>query len=176
MKNLTYLALALIALLVVPACNGNHGKNYNNETLVDADGLAFVRGAMEGGLTEVKASGIALTKTSNQRVVALAKMMINDHTKAGDELKKIEGRKLIATNDTISTQHLKMIDDLSGKTGAAFDHAYIDMMVNDHEQAVKLFADATQNNAVAIKDFASKTLPTIQMHLDSAKAIQASLK
>jgi len=50
------------------------------------------------------------------------------------------------------------------------------MMVDDHEKAVELFAGATRNNAPEIKSFASKTLPTIQMHLDSSKAILASLK
>ncbi|MDP9046848.1 MAG: DUF4142 domain-containing protein, partial [Bacteroidota bacterium] len=113
---------------------------------------------------------------SNQRVVALAKMMIDDHTKAGEELKKIETGKLVENKDTINADHQKLIRDISAKTGRAFDRAYIEMMVADHEQATKLFAGATQNNAAAIKDFASKTLPVIQMHLDSAKAIQASLK
>ncbi|GAC1309618.1 MAG: DUF4142 domain-containing protein [Mucilaginibacter sp.] len=176
MKNLSCLALGVVALLAVSACNSKHGKNYNNETLVDADGLSFVRNAAEGGLTEIKASGLALTKTSNQRVLALAKMMIDDHTKAGMELKKIETGKLVAGDDTINAEHRKLIAELSAKSGAAFDKAYIDMMVNDHEQASKLFAGASRNNAVAIKDFATKTFPVIQMHLDSAKAVQASLK
>jgi putative membrane protein len=176
MKNLIYLVLGVITLLTLPACNSKHGKNYNNETLVDADGLSFVRNAAEGGLTEIKASGLALTKTSNQRVLALAKMMIDDHTKAGMELKKIETSKLVVGNDTINAEHRKLIGELTSKTGRAFDKAYIDMMVNDHEQAAKLFAGASRNNAVAIKDFATKTFPVIQMHLDSAKAVQASLK
>src|SRR6185312_15900966 len=100
----------------------------------------------------------------------------DDHAKAGNELEKIKKDKDIMSPDRITTEHLQMIQELSGKKGPEFDKAYLQMMVNDHEKAVDLFATATSDNAPEIEDFAKKTLPTIQMHLDSSKAILASLK
>jgi putative membrane protein len=102
--------------------------------------------------------------------------MISDHTSADDELKKIEAAKMVDAHDTISMEHQKMITNLALKTGAAFDKAYITMMVADHEKAISLFNDATGNTSNLIQNFSRKVLPVIQMHLDSAKAISASLK
>jgi putative membrane protein len=45
-------------------------------------------------------------------------------------------------------------------------------MVNDHEKDIKEFEKAGNNLKDAdVKNFAMKTLPTLQKHLDSAKAI-----
>jgi putative membrane protein len=176
MKNVVYLLLGVMILLFVQACQDKHAKNYNQTTLVDQDGLLFIQNGLEGGLTEIKASGLAITNSSNQQVIGLAKMMIDDHTKAGQDLKKIEGDKLIVEKDSINADHRKMIDELSKKTGPAFDKAYIKMMIADHEQAVDLFTNASQNTDIEIRNFAAKTLPTIKMHLDSANVIGAALK
>jgi putative membrane protein len=176
MKNLTYLILGVITVFLVQACHNKRAKNYNQTTLVDIQGLNFITNGIEGGLTEIKASGLAITNSSNQRVIGFAKMMISDHNQAGNELRKIETDKLVVEKDTINADHQKMIMDISKKSGPAFDKAYMQMMVKDHENAVKLFADATTNNESAIQNFAKKTLPIIQMHLDSAKAIIVSLK
>jgi putative membrane protein len=176
MKNLFYMLLGTTILFALSSCSYKKAKNYNSETNADQDGMTFIKNGLEGGLTEIKASSLAITNSSNQRVLMLAKMMIDDHTKAGDELKKIKGDKDVIAKDTINTEHLQMIHALSDQKGPAFDRAYLQMMVADHEKAVALFAGATRVNSPEIKDFAAKTLPAIQMHLDSSRAILASLK
>ena len=103
-------------------------------------------------------------------------MMIADHTAAGTEFRKIEAAKMVDAHDTINLEHKQMIVALKSKTGADFDKAYMKMMIADHEKAVTLFTDATNNTSNLIQDFSRKLLPKIQMHLDSAKAIEASLK
>ncbi|MCR8556127.1 DUF4142 domain-containing protein [Mucilaginibacter sp. BJC16-A38] len=173
MKNLIYLLTGLMFLLFTEACQDKKGRNYNQQ---QQDEITFVKSGIEGGLTEVKASGLAITNSNNQKVIGLAKMIIDDHTNAGDEFKKLESDKKIAENDTISSAHQQMIGDLSKKSGVAFDKAYIQMMIADHEQAVKLFTAASTSPDNAIKKVASENLPTIKMHLDSANAISTTLK
>ncbi len=82
----------------------------------------------------------------------------------------------VSGGDSVSVVHRQIIARLSSKLGVTFDAPYMHMMVNDHENAVKLFTQATQNKNAAIQDFAKKILPKLKMHLDSAKAIAASLK
>jgi putative membrane protein len=176
MKNLIYLVTGIIFLLFAQACQDKKGKNYNQQQQDDQDGIAFIKSGIEGGLTEIKASGLAITNSNNQKVIGLAKIMIDDHTKAGEELKQLEADKKITENDTISSAHQQMIKDLSKKSGAAFDKAYLQMMVADHEQAVKLFTNASTNPDKKIKKVASENLPAIKMHLDSANAICITLK
>ena len=58
-----------------------------------------------------------------------------------------------------------------------FDKAYVEAMVDGHKKAVKLFTDAAQNcKDPDLKAFATKTLPTLKMHLDSIQAIHDSMK
>ena len=103
-------------------------------------------------------------------------MLINDHTKSNDVLKKLESDKKISETDTISSAHKLMLDDLSKKTGAAFDKAYLQTMVADHEQVIKLFMTASKNTDPEIVKFANSTLPTLKLHLDSANTICIALK
>ncbi len=176
MKNLNYLLSGLLLLTIIQACGFKQGKNYNKEAELNQDGVLFIKNGLEGGLTEIKASGLAITNSNNQSVIGLAKMMIDDHTKADSGLKKIEADKMIVENDTISSEHQKMISDLSKKSGAAFDKAYIQMMIADHQRAIDLFTTASNGQDQDIKTFASNTLPTIKMHLDSATAINSKMK
>ncbi len=176
MKNLTYLYFGVIIMLLIQACTDKHGKNYNTTGALDTTAVAFINNGLEGGLTEIKASGLVITKSSNQRVINFAKMMLEDHTKAGDELKKLAGDKQISVRDTINGPHQQAISSLSQKSGQDFNKAYMQLMLSDHQQAVKLFTNASKNSDPDIKNFASTTLPTIQMHLDSANAILTTLK
>ena len=103
-------------------------------------------------------------------------MMINDHTNAINELKKLRKKELINPDDVLSSEHRKLIDSISKLSGSDFDKAYMHQMVIDHEKTVSLFKNENQEREANVQDFARKTLPTIQMHLDSARAINAALK
>ncbi len=176
MKNLLHVVFILFIWIFTQACRQKPGKNYNQETSVDQDGISFIKNGIEGGLTEIKASGLALTKSNNQRVIRFAKMMVDDHTKAGNELMKIESDKLVLEKDLINSNHQIVLSQLSQKSGSAFDKAYLQMMIVDHENTIKLFDGASRNTDVRISKFAVQTLPSIKMHLDSAKAINATLQ
>jgi putative membrane protein len=176
MKSLIYLATGVIFLFCAQACRDNKkGRNYN-QAQEDQDGIVFIKSGIEGGLTEIKASGLAITNSNNQKVIGLAKMLIDDHTKTGDDLKQLEIEKKIYQTDTINSAHQKLLKDLSQKSGKAFDKMFLQMMVLDHEQAVILFTNASANTDSKIKMVATQNLPTIKMHLDSANAICLALK
>jgi len=177
MKKFIYPVLGLALALSVQSCIDNEkAKIYQEKTLVDDGGVALIRNGLEGGMTEIKASALAEANSKNPRVISFAKMMIADHTKADSALKAMEFDKMITEEDTISGDHKVMIDSLAKKSGADFDKAYIAMMIHDHEGAVDLFTEQSNDKNKTIQDFARQTLPTIEMHLDSAKAINESLK
>ena len=51
------------------------------------------------------------------------------------------------------------------------------MMVADHIEDIAVFENESRNGKDAeLKAFAYRMLPTLKMHLDSARAIQSSLK
>ena len=179
MKRSVCLLLTLVVLLIMSSCDRDQrkAKNWNDKTLADLDAIKFIRGGITGGLMEIKAANLAKTRSSNPRVINFANMMIADHTQIGNELKKMESDKMLDKDkNLISDEHQSMLSELAAKSGSAFDKAYMGMMVSDHQEDIELFNSATHNTSATIQKLAEKTLPTLQMHLDSAKAINASLK
>ena len=137
---------------------------------------SFMTGVADVGMTEVKLGQLAQEKATNARIKAFGQMMVNDHSKAGDELKALAGKKNVTLPQTMGDDHQKKYDDLQKKLGKDFDKAYINAMVDGHESAVSDFKKNTDNSDADVKEWVNKTLPTLQMHLDSAKAIKKALK
>ncbi|MBS1501996.1 MAG: DUF4142 domain-containing protein [Bacteroidetes bacterium] len=177
MKTKLLPALLICLMYVAQSCNDpKTAKKYNYETEVDAPGLGFLKDAIEGGRTEIKASMLAENVSKNPQVVDFAKMMVHDHTEAVEELKKISADNLVDGVNEIGPEAKEKIDSLGKLTDGQFDKAYMRMMVADHNEAVTLFSEASETNKAAIQSFARKTLPTIEKHRDAAKNILASLK
>lgn len=178
MRKLLFSVLAIIMLAALSSCHNDQrrAKNYNDKTLADIDAINFINKGIGGSLTEIKAAQIAKGRSSNPQIISFADMMIADHTNVVNQLKKIQTDKLVDDRNGISGENQKMLADLSARSGTEFDKIYMEKMVEDHEKAIELFNSVTNNTSATIQDFAEKTLPTLQKHLDSAKAINASLK
>ena len=177
MRKLLFSVLGILILFNALSCQDQHrAKNYNDKTLADDAAIHFIKNGIEGSLVEIKAAGIAKENSSNPSIIRFANMMIADHAQVVKELKEIQADKLVDSRDNISAEHENSLANLSSKSGGEFDKTYIEMMVADHEKAIELFHGVDNNTSRVIQNFAEKTLPTLQMHLDSAKAISASLK
>jgi|KBSMisStandDraft_5_1062788.scaffolds.fasta_scaffold25149_2 putative membrane protein len=136
------------------------------------DDSEFAVKAATGGMMEVQLGQIAQGKAMNQRVKDFGNMMVQDHSAADDDLKKLSSAKNLTLPATLTDKQQREINDLNKKNGADFDKAYMKMMVDDHEKDIKEFEKAGKDAKDAdLKNFVMKTLPTLQKHLDSAKAI-----
>ena len=63
-----------------------------------------------------------------------------------------------------------MIEKISKMSGAAFDKAYMQDMVKDHQKDVAEFQKESSNGSDPdLKSWAATTLPTLQEHLRMAK-------
>jgi putative membrane protein len=143
---------------------------------VDDKTHTFMNDAAEAGMAEVELAKLAKDRASNPRVKNFAEMMIKDHSAANNKLQTIARDKSVTLPSTLG-KHQDHLEDLSKKNGAEFDKAYMKMMVNGHEDVVRDFEKCSQNGTDPdVKTFASQTLPTVRMHLDSAKAINKALK
>ncbi|MEI6948255.1 DUF4142 domain-containing protein [Paraflavisolibacter sp. H34] len=138
----------------------------------------FVVKAASGGIMEVELGNIAQQNAASQRVKDFAAMLVRDHSKANDELNALASAKGTMINkDSLLNLHKGHIESLQKKTGAEFDKAYMKMMVSDHQEDVSKFQNKANNGKdSALKTWAAATVPTLRMHLDSAKAINSSLK
>lgn len=139
----------------------------------DAD---FAKQAAEGGAAEVKLGQLAQEKGSNEAVKDFAKMMVNDHTETGEQLKSIAAQQNLKLPDELNKHDQGVYNKLSKLSGEAFDRAYAKEMVNDHRKDIDDFQqEASRGQIQPIKDFANQTLPTLQKHLKSAREMQRTV-
>ncbi|MDF2430772.1 MAG: putative rane protein [Mucilaginibacter sp.] len=135
----------------------------------------FITEAAKGGMTEVSAGKLAISKGNNASVKAFGARMVKDHSKANIELMQIVRSRgwHLSSLSSLNTTPDAMLTESSG---ADFDKNYVTMMVQDHKKTVALFQTASMNAPdPAIKAFASKTLPTLQQHLASIQAIATQM-
>jgi putative membrane protein len=126
-----------------------------------------------GGMMEVELAKVALQKATSSKVKAFAQMMIDDHTKANEELKSLANSKNIVLPATISDDHQKTINDVSEESGKKFDRKYMDVMVEDHKKDIDKFQKlADKGNDPDLKAFAAKTLPTLMHHREEAEKLE----
>lgn len=137
----------------------------------------FYTQAAESGMAEVMLGNLALQKTQNEQIRQFAQQMVTDHTNANNELKQLAESKNITLPSAVSSKQQSAYDKLNGMNGMDFDKAFMKQMVKDHENAVKLFRKQSEKGEDAdAKAFATKTLPTLQMHLQMAKTMNDSMK
>ncbi|MDP9079661.1 MAG: DUF4142 domain-containing protein [Bacteroidota bacterium] len=193
MKKITYITLIAVAACLVQACSGHKdskesadstntakadtAKKDSSIAAVDKDDAKFAVAAANGGMAEVELGQLAQQKAANAKVKDFGAMMVTDHTKANDEMKALAKSKGITLPVAIDTDEQKVKDDLSAKSGADFDKAYVSNMIDDHKKDIKEFEDASKNCKDAdLKAFAINTLPTLKMHLDAIQKIHDSMK
>ncbi len=170
----TFSAIALMLAFVSAARAADSDKKLSSKD------SKFVMNAATGGEMEVALGKLAASKASSEDVKKFGQQMVDDHSKANDELKALaqsKGVDLTKAQEKATKMQAKQEEKLSKKDGAAFDKAYVDMMVKDHEKDVKEFEEASKDSDDAdLKAWASKTLPTLQKHLEMIKEIQAKAK
>jgi putative membrane protein len=132
----------------------------------------FLTDTATAGMMEVELGRVAAQKASSDAVKQFGQRMVDDHSKANEELMSVASSKGITLPTTLDAKHQEQVTKLSSKSGAEFDRAYSKMMLNDHEKVVAAFEKENNKGADAeLKAFAAKTLPTLQEHLQMAKAL-----
>jgi putative membrane protein len=157
MRSLTFFAaLALASAASVSTVDGN-----------------FAIKAAQAGMAEVKLGKLAQDNASSQAVKDFGAQMVKDHTDAGNELKGIASGKGLNLPGGPNGNQEVTYNRLSKLSGTQFDRGFANAMVQDHEAAVTDFRrEASSGKDADLKSFASKTLPTLQHHLEMAKDLQ----
>ena len=136
----------------------------------------FLTDASQGGMVEVELGKVATQKASNPDVKSFGQRMVDDHSKANDQLRQVAASKSVKLSEKLSPAKQKEVEKYSKLSGAVFDSAYISHMVSDHKEDVAEFQKESKNGKDAdVKSFATNTLPTLQDHLKMAQDISSKL-
>lgn len=147
-----------------------------NSSTTDAASAGFAMKAAKGGMMEVELGRWAQQHSANASVKEFGAMMADDHSKVNDELRSIAASKNISIPAAPEGDVKMHLDNMKEKKGVYFDRAYVDMMVEDHDNDVAEFEKAASELPDSeLKNFAAKTLPTLKKHQSAIKAIKARM-
>ncbi len=119
-----------------------------------------------GGVAEVELGRLAVERAKSGEVRQFAQQMIEDHSKAGEKLKKLATQKNVKLSPELLPQAKQTKEMLTKLSGSDFDGGYVKAMVEMHVKDVTAF-EAVAKNAVDadVKAFAAETVPTLKHHL-----------
>jgi putative membrane protein len=157
------------------ANQGTQTDSGSNKMMKSSD-ARFAMKAAQGGMAEVQLGQLAAQKASNPDVKAFGQQMVDDHTKANDQLKSVAGQENMSLPTTLDAKDQALMTKLQNASGSDFDRMYVKAMVKDHQEDVKEFQkEADKGKDQNIKNFASQTLPVLQQHLSKIQGIQAGM-
>ncbi len=155
------------------AANPNTDINYprsNDNSKVKHSDRSFLEKAAKGGMKEVAVSQAVAGRLTNAQVRDFANQMVKDHTDVNTQLMALAAQKSVTLPDE-SKKDEKLNEKWSDK-GGDLDKKYINEMIDDHEDTIKLFEKGAKSDDADIAAFAQKTLPALQHHLMMAKDIK----
>lgn len=172
MKKLV--CLAAVGLMGLWAQSQPRSESANRMAGADS---TFAKKAAQGGMAEVKLGELAKDHASNDAVKKFGQRMVDDHSKANDQLKQVASKKGMTLPTDLDAKDQATYDRLSKLNGDAFDRAYMADMVKDHRMDVSEFRRESEHGADSdMKAFASSTLPTLEDHLKMAEQTEQQLK
>ena len=150
---------------------GSNANASRGSTKMTSD-VKFADEAAIGGMAEVQLGQLAAQKGASDEVRQFGQRMVDDHSKANQDLMQVASGKGLALPTALDAKHQADVTKLSGLSGDKFDKAYVDMMLKDHKKDVGDFQKESTSGADAdIKSFATRTLPTLQDHLQMIQRI-----
>jgi putative membrane protein len=136
----------------------------------------FAQKAAEGGLMEVQLGQLAQQQAKDQQVVGFGQRMVQDHGQANEKLMPIAEQKAIQLPQELSGDAQQKYEEMRQLSGAQFDEAYMDEMVEDHETDIELFEhQAESGKDPDLRTFAEGALPMLREHLELAKQVQSQI-
>ena len=129
-------------------------------------------------LAEVETGRLALEKTQNTQVRSFAQQMVDDHTKAYQELQQLgQGQQLTVPSET-DFQHKAIATAMRLLSGETFDKQYIRQVgINDHRRSVDLLMKMQQTSRnPQLKALAGRQLPIVERHLAMARELDQTMR
>jgi putative membrane protein len=194
----TVLSIGCAVLLFAGGCS----RDYDQGTMTDQersaaasikgvdDSQQFVQKAAIDNMAEIQLGQLASKRAESPDVKRFAQQMVDDHTRALDELTTAASRGGVQVARDLDEKHRDIHQRLSTLQGKEFDREYIKSMVEAHESAVEMLdgrsgilnrgTDAAPISGTSkldneVNQWAAKTLPTVRTHLEKAKELRDQL-
>ena len=140
------------------------------------DDLQSFRKMAQADLAEVATGKVAAEKAQSPEVKKYAQHMVDEHSKMLEEGKKLAQAKGVTPPSQPEKKHQAALQKLQKASGGDFDRQYIQQMVRDHQEVLKVAEKAAKDaKDPQLKEHAEKGVPHIKEHLAQARKISESL-
>jgi predicted outer membrane protein len=156
---LAFLASAALALMAAPTAQN------------------FVAQAASSAAFQVRAGEIALAKAQSAAVKEHGRRMVADHNALAARLKTAVGAagERLAVPSRLDPGHRRRIARLERAATNRFDALYAEMQVETLEAMILLFHSYSGGPVVPLRNFAHRTLPTLEAQYEAAKRLRSRL-
>jgi putative membrane protein len=175
--------ILLAAAIGAALSSGAFAQSMSEKTGVNsALGIAprtddFVKEAAMSDMLEIEAAKLAQQR-GNADEKKFADMMVADHTKTSSELKTmVIGELKASLPEALDESSRKKLDRLRNAKPDDFAAEYDPLQVSAHKDAVSLFERYSKGgDNASLKDWAGRTLPALQHHLEMAQDMNKNRK
>lgn len=119
-----------------PGARGTSGIDADEAAGVDLKADSFVEKAAVSNLAEIQWGQLAEQRARDPEVKRFARMMVKEHTAAMEQLRQAAGGAQLPA--TLDEKHRDVQERLSKLQGAEFDRAYMEALVDAHEDTADL--------------------------------------
>ena len=131
----------------------------------------FLERAAEGNKAEVAIGTLVHGRALRPEVLQLGEMVVADHKAANAQLAMLAARHAIVLPTSLG-DHQAGFDRVVDRKGDPFDSEFVKVMIEDHQQAVRLYRGALTSVVDAgLRGYAAATLPKIEAHLAHARTL-----
>jgi putative membrane protein len=137
----------------------------------NTEDVEFLNEALRAAQAEIELGKLAAERAHDARVRELGARV--EHTAELAELEGLlEGRHVVVAAEPSADAQLQ-VAALKRLTGAEFDAAFLELMVEMHRKALEQYGAQTHANPdEVLSDFASKHLPVLREHLRIAESLR----
>ena len=177
-RSLPLITVGLLLVSTAAFAQSAGEKTGINSTLGIAPSTPdFVKEAAMSDMLEIEAAKIAEQK-GNANEKTFAAQMVTDHTKTSTELKQmVTGDAKADMPTALDDASQKKLAKLRDAKPEDFASEYDPMQVSAHKDATSLFERyAKGGDDPKLKDWAGRTLPALQHHLEMAETMNKNRK
>ena len=114
---------------------------------MQGDTRNFVDAMAIAGMAEVQLGKLAAERATSADIKAFGQMMVRDHSKANDDLKRVAARLKLEPSTQLDQKHRDVVERLTKLNGPEFDREYVAAMVHGHQGRPHAVAGANRESA-----------------------------
>lgn len=187
-KRSALILVVLFIALILAGCSSNKAKKEITDNIMKADKPEVetneasqkikeaLKKSADINLMVSNISVTAIDKSTNEEIKTFARRLNKEHQHAKKELKTVLIGQMLEYPENANQSQQKVMSGLQKLNGKAFDEKFINVIVEDHQKAVKAMNTINRNaEDIEVQNLAKNMLPKLNELLSQAKQIQIEL-